>query len=344
MRIVVVGGGPVGLYAATVARLAGMDATVIEQRHGVIDKACGEGLMPSALEALHEVGIDPVGVGFGGIRYLDATGRRQVRASLGGGRGRGVRRTTLMAALLARSAQVGVQQISDRCVDVTQDATGARVALSSGGEVAADVVLGCDGLGSRVRSAVRLDRAATGPVRYGLRQHFSVRPWSDDVEVYWADRGEAYVTPVAPDLVGVALLGERGGTFDDRLSEFPALRKRLDEATPGGVTQGAGPLRRRAAQPSRGRVLLVGDAAGYVDALTGEGLAIGFLGARAAVAAAASGGLDEYAADWRRITRRFRWSTEALLLATQWSYARSALLPVAQRMPRVFARAVRTMT
>jgi flavin-dependent dehydrogenase len=189
-----------------------------------------------------------------------------------------------------------------------------------------------------------LDRAPTGPVRYGLRQHFAVRPWSEDVEVYWAKRGEAYVTPVADDLVGVALLGERGGTFSDRLAEFPALVGRIGEGPSVGATLGAGPLRRRAVHPSRGRVLLVGDAAGYVDALTGEGLAIGFLGAGAAVTAAASGRLDQYAADWSRITRRFRWSTDALLRVTQWPGSRSALLPLAQGMPVTFARAVSTMT
>jgi flavin-dependent dehydrogenase len=344
MRVVVVGGGPVGLYAATAAQLAGMDVTVIEQRGGTLDKACGEGLMPPALTAMREIGVDPTGVAFDGIRYLDATGRRQVRAPLANGPGRGVRRTTLMAALQARSAGVGVTTTHDRFVGIEQDATGVCVSLAEGGEVEADVVLGCDGLASSVRRALALDRAPRGPVRYGLRQHFAVQPWSEDVEVYWAKSGEAYVTPVASDLVGVALLGERGGTFGDRLAEFPALVARVGESPPVGATLGAGPLRRRAAHPSSGRVLLVGDAAGYVDALTGEGLAIGFVGARAAISAAASGRLDQYAADWSRITRRFRWSTEALLQATQWPNSRSALLPLAQGMPRMFAAAVNTMT
>ncbi|MCZ3389318.1 MAG: FAD-dependent monooxygenase [Actinomycetia bacterium] len=344
MKVVVVGGGPVGLYAAAAAQLAGMDATVIEQREGVIDKACGEGLMPAALGALREIGVDPVGVEFGGIRYLDAEGRRQVRATLATAPGRGVQRTTLMAALLARTESVGVTSIHDRVIGIDQDATRVCLTLARGGGVEADVVLGCDGLSSGVRSAIGLGRVTTGPVRYGLRQHFSVRPWSDDIEVYWASRGEAYLTPVAPEIVGVALLGERGGTFNDRLADFPALVARLGGALPVGATLGAGPLRRRAAHPLRGRVLLVGDAAGYVDALTGEGLAIGFIGARAAVSAAASGNLDQYAADWSRITRRFRWSTEALLRATQWRGSRAALLPLAQRMPTVFSRAVTTMT
>ena len=44
------------------------------------------------------------------------------------------------------------------------------------------------------------------PSRLGVRQHFKMAPWSDYVEVYWSEHAEAYVTPVADDLVGVAIL------------------------------------------------------------------------------------------------------------------------------------------
>jgi flavin-dependent dehydrogenase len=90
--------------------------------------------------------------------------------------------------------------------------------------------------------------------------------------------------------------------------------------------------------------MLVGDAAGYVDALTGEGLAIGFLGAQAAVSALVAGKPDRYRADWRRLTRRYRWSTEALLQATQQRHLRRALLPIASAAPTTFGRVVRVMT
>ena len=183
-----------------------------------------------------------------------------------------------------------------------------------------------------------------GRARYGLRRHYRVAPWSDDVEVYWSGHSEAYVTPVAEGLVGVALLGERGGSFDERLADFPALGHRLDTAEPIGQVLGAGPLRRQAAEPGLGRVLLVGDAAGYVDALTGEGLAIGFLGARAAVSALVAGEPARYGADWRRLTRRYRWSTEALLRTTQQRRLRAALLPIASAAPTTFGRAVRIMS
>ena len=106
------------------------------------------------------------------------------------------------------------------------------------------------------------------------------------VEVHWADDLEAYVTPVDDDLVGVALLTSRREPFDVQLKEFPALAERLETARAAGdgpgATMGAGPLRQRSRARVSGRVLLVGDAAGYVDALTGEGIAVGLASARAA--------------------------------------------------------------
>ena len=91
--------------------------------------------------------------------------------------------------------------------------------------------------------------------------------------MYWSPTAEAYVTPVGPGLVGVAVLSSDRAPFDEQLGRFPDLADRLDGAKSGPV-RGAGPLRRRTSTRVDGRVLLVGDAAGYVDALTGEGIAV----------------------------------------------------------------------
>ena len=53
-------------------------------------------------------------------------------------------------------------------------------------------------------------------------------PWSDFVEVHWAPGAEAYVTPIADDCVGVAVLKSRRGGFDSHLAEFPGLRDRIE--------------------------------------------------------------------------------------------------------------------
>jgi flavin-dependent dehydrogenase len=91
-------------------------------------------------------------------------------------------------------------------------------------------------------------------------------------------------------------------------------------------------------------VLLVGDAAGYVDALTGEGLAIGFLSAQAAVASVVAGRLDRYEGEWARITRRFRWSTDLLVSSTQRDAVRRRLVPAAATAPGLYRSALRLVT
>ena len=66
-----------------------------------------------------------------------------------------------------------------------------------------------------------------GPRRWGIRRHVQIAPWTDYVEVHWAPGAEAYVTPVADDCVGIAILTSRRGGFDCHLDEFAALKDRL---------------------------------------------------------------------------------------------------------------------
>ena len=71
--VLVVGGGPAGLSAAIAARRKGFSVAVVDSAVPPIDKACGEGLMPDALRALAELGVEiPAGVGaaFRGIRFV----------------------------------------------------------------------------------------------------------------------------------------------------------------------------------------------------------------------------------------------------------------------------------
>jgi flavin-dependent dehydrogenase len=92
-----------------------------------------------------------------------------------------------------------------------------------------------------------------------------------------------------------------------------------------------------------GRVLLVGDAAGYVDALTGEGLALAFAQAEAAVRAITDGVPQRYERDWGRLTRRYRWLTAALLAATRPQAARRALVPASRLLSPVFGGVVNAL-
>lgn len=328
--LLIAGGGPAGLATAIHAARAGLDAVVVEPRAAPIDKACGEGLMPGAVRRLAGLGVDVAGRPFRGIRYVDAA--RQVDAPFHAGHGLGVRRTSLHAGLAAAVDALGVPVLQGRVTDVRQQPDQVRAA-----GLTARYLVAADGLHSPVRRALGLSATSRTPRRYGLRAHFAVPPWSDVVEVHWAERSEAYVTPVAPDCVGVALLTGERGPYTEQLRRFPALAERLPVAD--GV-RGAGPLRQQVRRRVAGRVLLVGDAAGYVDALTGEGIALALAAAGELVGCVRDGRVAEYERAWRRVTRHYRLLTTALVSARGRPSLAPHIVPTAARLPGLFRAAV----
>ena len=334
--LLVVGGGPVGLVAAIHAAGMGLSVVVAEPRGTPIDKACGEGLMPEALGHLAGLAVHPRGVPFHGIRYVQ--GEHVAEARFSTGPGRGVRRTELQRVLFERAAAVGVDIVEQRVTEVQQ---GVDWVQACG--IQARYLVGADGLHSTVRRAVGLQRPSRGAARYGLRQHFSVAPWSDLVEVYWTRNVEIYVTPVAPDTVGVAVLGAAPLDLAGSLADVPVLAERLFGAEPASELRGAGPLRQVTSGRVSGRTLLVGDAAGYVDALTGEGLRVGFQEAAAAVECLRAGRPDAYEAEWRQITRSYRMLTRTLLWCAGHPQLRRTIVPSAQVLPGVFGALVNSL-
>ena len=338
--LLVVGGGPVGLTTAVEGAMAGLSVALVEPRRSPVDKACGEGLMPSAVAALGRLAVHLEGAPLRGIAYLDAAGPCRAVAAFAGAPGVGVRRTTLSAALAARADAVGVELVPQRSGAVAQghgwvEAAGIR----------ARYLVAADGLHSPIRRALGLDVApATGhAARYGLRRHYAIEPWTDVVEVHWARDAEAYVTPVAPDLVGVAVLCAGGKPYQAWLESFPMLHERLAGARPASDVRGAGPLRQKARRHVDGNVLLVGDASGYVDALTGEGISVGMACAQEAVRALAAGRPQDYEEAWRRTTRRYRLLTGALLWAAGRPALRARIVPAAHGLPRLFTRIVNSL-
>jgi flavin-dependent dehydrogenase len=169
------------------------------------------------------------------------------------------------------------------------------------------------------------------------------------VEVHLSPGAEAYVTPCGPLRVGVAFLWS-DRHLDERpsiaslLARFPFLARRLARAEPDSEARGAGPFLQRARSWATERLALLGDAGGYVDAITGEGLSVALVCAEALAAclpeAVRSAGdvraFRSYEATARREFRKYAWTARAVLgLARRPRLRRGVVFTLARR-PRTF--------
>jgi 2-polyprenyl-6-methoxyphenol hydroxylase-like FAD-dependent oxidoreductase len=292
--VLIVGGGPAGLATALALRQRGATVTVADAVKPPIDKACGEGLMPDSLYELASLGVDiSVGDGaaFRGIRFVNhhignshrgreiATARFPTESFASGtGTGIGLRRQTLHSRLAQRAEELGVVL---RWQSPVQLKPNGQV-LVAGKPLQYNWLVGADGHNSRVRKWAGLERGSILSRRFGFRRHFQVEPWSPYVEVHWGKTGQAYVTPVGPNEVCVATIA-RGANFrlEAMLEELPWLRDKLagcatSEPNPTDRERGALTTTRRLERVVRGKVILVGDASGSADAITGEGMGMAF--------------------------------------------------------------------
>lgn len=353
--VVVVGAGPAGLAVAIGAALRGLSTVVLERHTALPDKACGEGLMPPAVHALQQLGVlDHVPTSaqspIAGIRYVQEDGST-CEGRLPGAGGLALRRTALIGALGDRARQVGVELRLGEGVRQHQRTSAGVGVHTDHATYTGDMLVAADGLSSPIRRAEGLDRGLPARRRFGLRQHFARDPWTPFVEVHLSPGAEAYVTPTGTHEVGVALLWEEGAPLHaphldstTLASRFPHLAAALAGAVPSSSARGAGPLARGAHRVVSERLALVGDAAGYVDAITGEGLSLSLVSAAALAGClpeavrrrGAPHTLAPYAEVYTRLFRRYAWSTGALLALARHPALRRPLLRALARRPRLF--------
>jgi flavin-dependent dehydrogenase len=334
--VLVIGGGPAGLAAAMAARHKGFRVAVAECRRPPIDKACGEGLMPDGLAALRDLGVEigPArGYAFPGIRFVE--GGLAAEARFPGGCGLGLRRTTLHEAMAQQAARAGIELMwNTRIVGLTPE--GAQTGT---GSIRCRWIVGADGGQSRVRQWAGLGACLRERLRFGFRRHYRLAPWTPFVELHWSTGCQIYVTPVGPEEVCVvAISRDPHLRLDDALRCFPDVRQHLRGAPFVTLERGAVTASRRLKSVYRGRVALIGDAAGSVDAITGEGLCLAFRQARALADALAREDLEHYRREHARLARRPEWMARIMLaLDRHTSLRRRALRTLAAR-PGIFAR------
>lgn len=339
-NVFIVGGGPAGLGAAIAARQAGLHATVADSLRPPIDKACGEGLMPDAVAALHALGVRfsaSEAIPFRGIRFLDGRTGLSTETRFPQGIGLAVRRTTLHSKLTERAAEVGA---------VIH--WGARVTLLDQCKVACDGleaesrwIIGADGQQSQVRKWAGLQPPRRELQRFGFRQHFRAAPWTDLVEVYWGSSCQIAVTPTAADEVGLAMISRHPQLrMKEALREMPALAAHLGGAEATTHERGAPCVLRRLPSFTRGRVALIGDASGSVDPVTGEGLGLAFRQALALAESLRCGDFSSYQIAHRRIGRMSHRMSQLILYMDGHAWLRQRALRALAAEPHLFSRLV----
>jgi geranylgeranyl reductase family protein len=306
--VVVVGGGPAGTAAAVFLRQAGHEVVLLDEARFPRDKVCGEGVSPEAWRLLAKMGAEAA------VRALRPRPVRGMKLTAPDGTaftgeyagarapGFAVRRWCLDRALLecARAAGVDVRE-GVRARDVVRrDGIVRGVVVEDGGvpeRLEARLVVAADGRRSVIARKLGL-----------LREHRTLRKFA--VRGYWkgveglTDHGEMHVT--RGGYCGIAPLGDgeanvtfvldqdamrpAGGGLADfylrTLDRWPRLRERLERACLTSPPRAIGPLALEAHRVSAPGVVLVGDAAGFYDPFTGEGVTLALRGAELAASVA----------------------------------------------------------
>jgi geranylgeranyl reductase family protein len=294
--VAVVGSGPGGSVAALVLARGGARVALVDKAAFPRDKACGDIVGPRGLQVLRDLGVKmPAGRDVGDILVVGPTGRR-VRLPCGEGltypgHGTAVARRDLDNLLHDKAVEEGATPIRDRVEDpLWNEGRLDGYRLGGGKELRADFVIGADGATSRVARSTGLtdDRR----VLWG----FAVRTYlSCDVElpaiVFWEPspwRGFPGYGWVFPGADGGANVGLGVATLSDRTLGATAARlfpKFLEHVAALGLVRAPSPSTTGrqlggwlkmgivGTNPAAGRAFLVGDAAGLVNPLQGEGIA-----------------------------------------------------------------------
>lgn len=325
--VLIVGAGVAGSSLAIHLGRRGIRTIVCDKARFPRRKTCGEGLLPHGAAELESLGLgDPPGFKVEGLRYFGPSGESAAARfdECGLGHGWVVHRDAFDAWLLDRARSTPNVRVEESTSISVAEAEASRAAI----------VVGADGAHSIFHRRKPFRRMAPRRERVGMSAVARGYAASNLVDVFLGHGGEAYVGPTGTDETSLALLLERGTKPEALLESIPALRG-LEIVRP---FIGAGPLGCRVAPIVDGRILLIGDAAGAVDPISGEGMSLALLSARAAAEAIQEaiesddlGALEGYAEARRALMEPASRMSKLLLGATRRPW-------IANRVVRKLAR------
>jgi flavin-dependent dehydrogenase len=334
--VIIIGAGPAGIATAIAANQRGLGTIVFDTRTPPIDKPCGEGLLPQGVASLRFLGIhlnSDVAVPFAGIRF--SGGESSAYAKFPDSAGFALRRVRLHQLLVERGIQAGV--IFRWGTRVTK--IESRHVTAGDMRISYTWLVGADGQNSTVRRWAKLGPMSTSGERFGFRQHFRVRSWPNLVDLYWGQHCQMLATPTDTHEVCLAVLSRDAGLrISQALPLFPALAEKLRGATPTTRELGNATSRNRLPFVTRGRVALVGDASGSVDAITGLGLSLAFQQASFLAEALERGNLAHYESAHRKIAFMPALMSRLMLLMERNAWVRRRAIRLFEDKPGVFSK------
>jgi len=300
-EVVVVGGGPAGCATAIFLKGRGHDVLLVDQARFPRDKVCGEGVSPGAWRLLGAMGAE------GRVRALKPHPLRGMRLTApdgtsfageyGAGRepGFALRRADLDLALIETARDRGVDVLEEaRAVDLLMEqgaVSGLTIARPDGGlaTVRARVVIGADGTRSMVGRRLGLLREHRRLRKFAVRGHWEgVFGLSDHGEMHVGGGGYCGIAPLSGSVANVAFVLDRRemaaaagnveAFYRAELRRWPRIADRLRSARLLASPKAIGPLALVARRVSAPGVMLVGDAAGFYDPFTGEGVTLALHG------------------------------------------------------------------
>jgi geranylgeranyl reductase family protein len=374
-EVIIVGAGPAGAALACLLHARGHDVLLLDAARFPRDKVCGEGVSPRAWSVLEAFGAAERVRALGphplrGMALTASDGTRfEGRYPMSQPPGFALRRLVLDATLVEHARALGVEvregtrvtalsREEERVEGVVVDAPGGPISLS------ARVVVGADGRNSRVAASLGLRRPHRWLRRFAVRGYWEgMQGLGDHGEMHVGGGGYCGVAPLSPTLANVAfvldpeaLAGARGdleGFYRRSIrARWPRLGERLAHGRLLEPPRAVGPLAVDARALTRGGAVLVGDAAGFFDPFTGEGVTLALRSAELAseaisaalhernAAAAASRRLEGYTRARHRETRdKFRFN-RLVQLAVAWPEAGNRLARRLARRPDLADRLV----